>query len=119
MDMLWQDLRDAVRTLIKRPFFTLLLIGTLALGIGANTAIFSVTNAVILKPLPFKDPDRVVHLWENNKKRGVRYRRGQDSNFIYARPGSLNDFISRLQLRQLLSVKQICSGLPARPQAQV
>jgi len=96
MQTLWQDLRYAARTLIKRPLFTLLVIVTLALGIGANTAIFSVTNAIILKPLPFKDPDRLVHLWENNK-RGVRYRRGQDSGFIYARPGSLSDWRERSQ----------------------
>jgi putative ABC transport system permease protein len=102
MQTLWQDLRYATRTLIKRPFFTLLVIGTLALGIGANTAIFSVTNAVILKRMPFKDPDRVVHLWENNK-RGVRYRRGQDSGFIYARPGSLNDWRERSQSYESMS----------------
>lgn len=74
METLWQDLRYAERTLVKRPFFTLLVIITLALGVGANTAIFSVVNAVILKPLPFKEPDRLIHLWENNK-RGVHYRR--------------------------------------------
>jgi hypothetical protein len=96
METLWQDLRYATRTLIKRPLFTLLVIVTLALGVGANTAIFSVVNAVILKPLPFKDPDRLVHLWENTK-RGVRYRRGQDSGFIYARPGSLTDWRERSQ----------------------
>jgi len=72
MEALVQDWRFAFRTACKSLGFTLVVITTLALGIGANTLIFTVVNAVLLRPLPFHEPDRLVVAWENNLKRGLQ-----------------------------------------------
>src|SRR5919107_2531 len=67
LEILWQDLRFGARMLIKRPGFTLIAVVTLALGIGANTAIFSLVNATLLRQLPVSEPESLVSVYSGSQ----------------------------------------------------
>jgi putative ABC transport system permease protein len=71
MENLLQDLRYGVRMFLNRPAFAAVIIITLALGIGANTSIFCIVHSLLIRPLPFKEPDRLVMIWESNLSKGV------------------------------------------------
>jgi len=103
MRTLWQDARYSVRILLKHPAYTLIAVITLALGIGANAAIFSVINDVLLRSLPYPESDQIITLWENNIKENIarddvspanfldwRERQGVFSEIAFANPNSLD-----------------------------
>ncbi len=98
METLWQDLKYGVRQLLRNPGFTAVAVLTLALGIGANTAIFSVANAVLLQPLPYKEPDRLVRLWESNP--------GRNWTFFSASAPNFNDWLQQNQSFESLAASE-------------
>ena len=96
---LGQDLRYGLRMLAKNPAFTIIAVLALALGIGANSAIFSVVNRVLLQPLPYKNPEQLVIVWEENSKQGfpkdtpaaANYVDWRDQNHVFEAMAAIGD----------------------------
>ncbi|HZF38873.1 MAG TPA: ABC transporter permease, partial [Blastocatellia bacterium] len=82
MQTLWQDLHFGARMLLKKPGFTIVTVIILALGIGANTAVFSLINAVLLQPLPFYEPERLVMVWEEASFAGFPRQEPAPANYV-------------------------------------
>ena len=75
IEMIWQDIKHALRSLKRKPGFTAVVVLTLAIGIGGTTAIFGAVNAVLLRPLPYPDPDQLVRVYKTTLKQPDRDRR--------------------------------------------
>ncbi|HEV2490660.1 MAG TPA: ABC transporter permease [Candidatus Acidoferrales bacterium] len=110
MTTLWQDLRYGGRLLRKSPGFTLVAVLTLALGIGANTVIFSVVNAVILRPLPYPNPQQLVMIWESDNNRKISRGTAPPADFLDWR--SQNHVFQCMAAMQILSFNLTESGEP-------
>ena len=121
MQTLWQDIRYSARVLLKRPGFALIAIATLALVIGATSSIFSVVNSVLLKALPYKDPERLVLIWgtdrDDNQRGQVSFTdleewRQQAKSFteIVAYDGTANPILSGNNEPERVAAMQVSDG---------
>jgi predicted permease len=116
--MLFQDIRYGLRTLVKQPTFTVAAVLTLALGIGANTAMFSTINAILLRQLPYENPDRLVTVWETDPQKGIDQTTVSAPTFTHWRDG--NSVFEQLAVYDIDSLVLSGSGEPERlPSAQV
>ena len=128
MDAIVQDLRFAVRTLWASPSFTLVALVTLALGIGANTAVFSVVNGVLLRPLPYEAPQELVWIQERGQRGGAmsvawpNYQDCLEQSRSFAGLAAVNDFTATIlggdepiRADGLMVGKDYWKVFPARP----
>jgi putative ABC transport system permease protein len=114
MDNLLSDIRYGVRNLIKRPGFTLIAVVTSALGIGANTSIFSAINALLLNPLPIPDQSRIMAIWDKNPSHGLDHNEVTVANYFDWR--AQNNSFEKLALYRWWSVNLTGLETPERIQ---
>src|SRR5256714_6702964 len=114
MESLFSDVRYAIRNLIKRPGFTAIAVIPLALGIGANSAIFSTINALLVSPLPFPGQERVVAIWDKAPSRGVQHNEGAMANYLDWR--AQNNSFDHLALERWWSTNLTGADTPERIQ---
>jgi putative ABC transport system permease protein len=111
--MLFKDLTFAIRTLRRGPVFTVAAVSTIALGIGASTAIFSVTNAVLLRDLPYRDPERLVVMYMDLRNRNSLGMGLSNENYVDIRDGSRSSFEDMAALR---TGRQVLPGPDGTPE---
>src|SRR5712691_13184309 len=114
MESLLSDVRYAVRNLIKRPGFTAIAVITLALGVGANSAIFSTINALLIKPLPIPEQDRVIAIWDKAPSRGIEHNEVAMANYLDWR--TQNESFEHLALERWWSTNITVGDTPERIQ---
>jgi macrolide transport system ATP-binding/permease protein len=100
IESVWQDVRYAARTLAKSPGFTATALVSLALGIGLNTAIFSAINAVLMRPLPYKEPGRLVQIYQTD-----------DGGLAGLSPANYLDFVKQNQVFEAMAAIGVNSGV--------
>src|SRR5215470_14022950 len=117
MNSIFAEVRFGVRSLVKRPGATLIALVTLALGIGVNTAIFSAVDSVLLRPLPFRDPARLVSVWEKTPALGIQQNQAAPANFFDLR--SQNQSFEALGAYGPLDINLTGAGEPERLDGQL
>jgi putative ABC transport system permease protein len=117
--MLFRDLSFAWRTLRRSPVFAIAAIATIALGIGASTAIFSVANAVLLRPLPYDDPERLVVMYMDLRNRNNLGMPLSNENFVDIRDGSRGSFEDMAAFRTIRQVLPSADGSPEQTRVAI
>src|ERR1043165_7368902 len=117
MESIFTDIRFGFRSLLKRPGATAIALVTLALGIGVNTAIFSAVDSILLRPLPLRDPERLVSVWERTPALGIQQNQAAPANFFDIR--NQNHSFEALGAYGPLDINLTGSGEPERLDGQL